>query len=387
MMIGFTIPPDAAMLDQIRPLLLEDCDIYEVAPETLWRPGPNGALLENGYHRYCQRLRAETGRPFVAHGVALSLGTVDPRDRRRRDRWYERISRDVETLGYAWYTDHLGASILDGRNLALPLPIPPSEDAVVRVRSHLSELASIVPDVGFENTVTYFLHGTPEQDAAFARAVAGPDRWILLDLHNVFTMATNLGFDARDWIAGLDLSRVIEIHVSGGDLAPPEWLGGRSIRLDSHAHGVPPEVWTLLSEVGPRCRALRAVILERMNGTVTDVGALRDEMRRLREITRWTPAPTPLPRDVPLWPPMANPVKFERALADGILAGGAGDLQKIASMLVAKLRFERLLNGSPGAGAAFEADPAAFVRKFKRWHRDVAPRAIFPSEEAATWPD
>jgi uncharacterized protein (UPF0276 family) len=393
-LVGFVVQPDRELLARLWTLMLEEVDLFEVAPETLWKPAPDGGIAPNGYHRECLRLKALTNRPFVAHGVGFSVGTAFPGDRGRRDRWLDQIRRDAEQFELGWYSDHLGVSHADGRNLTLPLPLPPSTCAVERVRGHLAELAAIVPDVGVENTVTYFLHGSPEQDAVFARSVAGNDRWLVLDLHNVHTMAANLGFDLLVWLAHLDLSRVIEVHVSGGEDSPPEWLGGRSLRLDSHSSAIPEPVWELLALVGPRCPNLRAVVLERMEGTVEDgdVPVLRAELRRIRAaIAGWTGRAPPIPLPGPaLWAALADPVAFEREMADRVLGVGVArvdpsDGERMAALLVARLRFERLLNGSDAASRAFETDPAAFAARFKRWHREVPPTALFPADEGKAW--
>lgn len=67
------------------------------------------------------------------------------------------------------------------------------------------------------------------------------------------------------------------------------------------------------------------------------------------------------------------------------LRGVDADGVRVAAMLVAKLRFERLVNGSADAGAWFEMDPRGFVAAFRRYHREVAPTAYFPQEEARLW--
>ena len=74
----------------------------------------------------------------------------------------------------------------------------------------------------------------------------------------------------------------------------------------------------------------------------------------------------------------ALPIAVRRALSaaddDGI---------RITALLVAKLRFERLLQGSVKAGAAFDADPRGFTALFRRYHEEVPPTALFPPQEAA----
>jgi hypothetical protein len=55
---------------------------------------------------------------------------------------------------------------------------------------------------------------------------------------------------------------------------------------------------------------------------------------------------------------------------------------EMCSLLIARLRFERLLRGCPEAEAWFERDPATFAIAFRRYHAEVRPTAFFPPDEA-----
>jgi hypothetical protein len=55
---------------------------------------------------------------------------------------------------------------------------------------------------------------------------------------------------------------------------------------------------------------------------------------------------------------------------------------RMAALLVARLRFERLLRGCPEAEAWFDRDPADFSAAFRRYHAAVPPTAFFPPGEA-----
>ena len=286
--IGFTLQPNDEFLDLCELLILEDADYYEVAPETLWRESLEGRLAPNGFHRRFLALKERTRRPFVAHGVALSMGTADAKDAARRRRWLAQVKQDHRAFSFRWYTDHLGATSLAGLNAALPLPLPMTAEAAGVVRRRLRAMQRVVPDVGVENNVAYFCLGDPLEEPAFlGRITAAARTWILLDLHNLATMAVNFGFDAREYLEALDLSRIIEIHLSGGKQSEPGWLPERrTMRLDSHDDAVPDAVWKLYSEVVSRCPRLKGVTLERMEGTVAadDVPLLRSELRQARRI-------------------------------------------------------------------------------------------------------
>lgn len=269
-------------------MIRRDADYYEVAPETLWRLDGAGHLQDNGFFRSFVALREASSKAFVAHGVGLSVGSSSREDAARRRRWLSRVARDHAALGFRWYTDHLGMSAPAGLAATLPLALPFTAHAASVVRRSLSAMQRVVPDVGIENTVLYFMLGDPLEEPAFIRRILRAERThLLLDLHNVFTMGQNLGFDPEAYLAKVDLDRVIEIHLSGGSTSEPGWLpSGRVMRLDAHDSAVPEAVWQLFDRVLPRCSNLRGVTLERMEGTVTsedDVAEVRAELRRARQ--------------------------------------------------------------------------------------------------------
>lgn len=55
----------------------------------------------------------------------------------------------------------------------------------------------------------------------------------------------------------------------------------------------------------------------------------------------------------------------------------------LAGLLVARLRFERLMQGSTAASRWFERDPAGFAASFQAYHAATPARAFFPADEAA----
>jgi hypothetical protein len=396
------LAPELAWLERLEPAIEQDVDYYAVTPETLWAPGPGGALVANGYHRRFAALRERTRRPFVAHSVGMSLGGVDPSEEPRRAAFVERMRADHAIFDFGWWTDHLGLVSAAGSYLALPLPLPSTRAAASAVCRVLASMREVVPRVGVENSALYFAWGDPLDEPALLHAcIADEGSHVLLDLHNLWTSARNLGFDPDAWLARIDLSRVIEIHVSGGSESPREWLpDDRSLRLDSHDDAVPEPVWDLLERVVPRCPALRGVTLERMEGTVDapDVAVVRDELRRIRDVVtsaavKFCPVPDLTTSAAVKSCPVPNLTEGggvgelrerEQALA-ALMSGGALDADgvELARLLVARLRFDRLLAGSRTAAALYDADGAAFAETFRRYAAEVRPTAFFPHDEGA----
>jgi hypothetical protein len=60
----------------------------------------------------------------------------------------------------------------------------------------------------------------------------------------------------------------------------------------------------------------------------------------------------------------------------------APDGVRVSALLVAKLRFERLMRGDARLRAWFEQSPRVFVETFRRYHAEESPVSSFPRAEA-----
>jgi uncharacterized protein len=284
---GFVIHPDKQYLQLCAPVIEREAEFYEVAPDAFWirddtscRSGPFAETLE--------RIRDASRRPLVAHGLGLSPGTAESDDSPRLLAWLAQIERDQERFAFEWYTEHLGWCESGGRELLLPLPLPPTDEAVATVARRLALLKPVIPFVGFENQTSFIPLDDPRTEAGFwNRICAKGGLWLLLDLHNAWTHCRNHNVSTDEYLADLDFTRVIEIHLSGGSESDPDWLPSkRTYRLDSHDGPIPEPVWSLFEEVRPKCTNLRGVVVERLDGTIepNDVPNLAAEVQRAKQI-------------------------------------------------------------------------------------------------------
>ncbi|MDP2342127.1 MAG: DUF692 family protein [Deltaproteobacteria bacterium] len=397
--IGLTLQPDEEFLERCAPLLAL-VDYAEVCPETLWRVDRDtNDVVDNDFHAFIHAMIERAGLFAVAHGVGLSMAALDD-DPGRVALWERRLRHDHARYGFQWMSDHSGLTTTAGLHLALPVPVPQTQARAASTSAKLKLLSSICGLGLVETSAFPFCAGDPHREADVIAAAVDDDDddGVLLDLHNVHTMALNLGFDADDWLSRLPLDRVIEIHVSGGSMSDPGWLpGARTVRLDSHDDDVPDEVFDLLARAAPRCPALRGVTLERMEGTVVDERAVHElahELEVIRGILALPPRSTHTITmraglgdddvDDGLWARALlaeDPVGAIRAWFPDVDVDGV----RTAGLLIAKLRFERLLNGDADVTGDFSADPAAFVARFRRYHHIVEPTAFHPVDEAKLW--
>ena len=277
-------PPLAGFVAENRELL----DFLEISPERFWHDrGP----AHSGPGRYeeipeavAQLDGARDDLPILAHGVGLSIATAGPLDLGHLDqiaRWHERYE-------FAWYSEHLAWSRLgpdeDWRGIGLMLPPVYNhatlDDLVLKIRTVCDRLN--LP-VLLENAVDYTpVADTSVGEAAFLRALTErTSARLLLDLHNIYTNELSGGPDSRTLIDELDLNRVREIHIAGGELLDGVWT-------DSHSGRCPDKVWTLLAEVLARPNGVRAITLEidESYATRLEPDTIREELATARRLWR-----------------------------------------------------------------------------------------------------
>jgi len=216
------------------PELLEQgrrADWFEVITENFLHVGGRPrAVLE--------AVRAD--RPVVLHGVSLSIGSVDSLNEE-----YLRDVRDLaDAVEPAWVSDHLCWGSFGRHNAHDLLPMPFTEEALSHVVSRVVEVQErLGRRILLENVSSYLTYSTAtlsEWDF-LAEVSRQADCLILLDVNNVYVSAINHGFDALEFLRGIPVDRVAQIHLAGH-----QNLGTHL--LDTHDAPVPDRVWALYQD-------------------------------------------------------------------------------------------------------------------------------------------
>jgi uncharacterized protein (UPF0276 family) len=259
-------------------------DYLEFIPDREWhdtgvsdqpRPGMNERA-----RAFFSRVRES--RPLVCHSIGLSIGSAALFDTAH----VERIARLAVELDVAWHSDHLSFARLPladhEMHTALSLPVAYDEDMLAMLVDRARHVLAAVPrPFLLENNVYYV--DQPEQDMRepefLGRLARLSGCGLLLDLHNVHVNAANHGFSADSFLADLDLSRVAEIHIAGGD----ELLG---FATDAHAGPVAPPVWRLLEDTLRAAPWIRGVTFEFHESSFPMLKheGIRAELERARRI-------------------------------------------------------------------------------------------------------
>ncbi len=175
--------------------------------------------------------------PVVLHGVSLNLGSVDPLD----DNYLNELTKLVTRAKPRWISDHLCWTGVDGRNLHDLIPLPQTEESVRHVAARIARVQDRLGQrIAVENVSSYLRFTNDSMSEwDFLTAIAeASDCGILLDVNNVCVSAHNHGFDPRVYLDAVPAQRVFQIHLAGHSEAGP-------LRIDTHDHPVPKEVWSL----------------------------------------------------------------------------------------------------------------------------------------------
>lgn len=208
---------------------------------------------------------AAAGR-LDGHGVSFSVLSVHP----RQDAWLDQLDAELAARPYRRVSEHVGVHAAGRHRHGSPMPLP-HVPAVVEVgRDRLGRLGDVVgAPVGLENLATSLTRADGLDHGRLLDDLLDPtDGWQVLDLHNLWCQAVNLGIDPVDLLASHRPTRVRELHVSGGSwwTAP----SGRRLRRDTHDGSVPDEVLALLDAALRRFDRVDTVVVERIGRAFSD---------------------------------------------------------------------------------------------------------------------
>lgn len=211
--------------------------------------------------------------PLVMHGVSLSIGSTDPLDRA----YLIELKALAERIRPAWISDHLCWTGVAGRNLHDLLPLPHTEESVRHVVARVREVQDFLGrQILLENASTYldFTHSAmPEWEFVSAVAEAA-DCLLLLDVNNIYVNSQNHSFDPLDYLDGVPMSRVRQIHLAGHS-------HNGELLIDTHDQPVCEPVWQLYGETIKRSGPV-ATMIER-DDNIPPLAELLDELQRARD--------------------------------------------------------------------------------------------------------
>jgi uncharacterized protein (UPF0276 family) len=229
-------------------------------------------MVDGGQPRHILRQIRER-HPVVLHGVSMSIGSADG----LRADYLKRLKALVDEIEPLFVSDHLSWSRLGGFNSHDLLPLPYTEEALARVCNSIHRAQEVLGrTLLLENPSSYICWpgGMPEWEFLSAMC-ARTGCQLLLDVNNIFVSASNHGFDANAYLAGLPADCVRQIHLAGHSQ-------GRELLIDTHDQPVPGSVWSLYAEALQRLGPV-ATMIER-DDNIPPLAALLGELDIARGI-------------------------------------------------------------------------------------------------------
>ena len=247
---------DTNLLQSIFPLLQnEQIEVIEWSFDTLYK--------SKNIPEWFVELLVEFGKAgrLIGHGVYGSV--FSGRWSAAQADWLEKLVKMSKKFQFAHISEHFGFMTGEDFHKGAPLNLPLNKTVLNLGIDRLKRIQNIcLCPVGIENlAVAYHLDSVKRQGEFLAELVEAVNGFIILDLHNLYCQLHNFEVDFEDIIYAYPLSRVREIHISGGSWAHSQ---NKIVRRDTHDEAVPEAVFELLEKTLPLCPNLKIVVLEQL---------------------------------------------------------------------------------------------------------------------------
>jgi uncharacterized protein (UPF0276 family) len=265
------------LLDGLPPL-----DFVEISPENYMGRG--------GYYREALA-RARAAYPIVTHGLTMSLGGFDPLG----EEYLAGLAAFLDEVESPWHSDHLCFSLAEGRVLHDLLPLAFTEATAQRVAERIRRAEDAIGRPMAVENVSFYMHpGKKEMSEPefITRVCELADCKLMLDVNNAYVNSVNFGFDVDEWMAGVPLHRVVQMHVAGHDWFHDEGGPGAAhgarhgqsgkLIVDTHGADVCDPVLALLERVLEQTGPV-PVLLER-DQAVPPLPELLAEVSKIKEL-------------------------------------------------------------------------------------------------------
>lgn len=221
--------------------------ILNTKPDTPWFEALTDNYMGDGGQPldYLEKVRANY--PVTFHGVGMSLGSAGDLNQD----YMQCLKLLKERFQPTWISDHLCWSASGKHTSNELLPLPYTEEAIMHMAGKIRQAQDYLGErILVENVSSYIAYkDSAMTEWEFINAIADEaDCHTLFDVNNIYVNARNHGFDAQDFIDGINAERIREIHLAGYD-------DQGTHLLDTHGRPVHPPVWSLyeraIQKLGP----------------------------------------------------------------------------------------------------------------------------------------
>jgi uncharacterized protein (UPF0276 family) len=238
---------------------------------------------------WCQDIidRFSETNALIGHGVNLS--PLSARFSQRQEEWLSHAREEFEIRKYVHASEHFGFFEAGPIALGAPLAVPMNSESLRKGKEMMKRFSDMTNcPVGLENLAFAFgLEDVKRQGEFIDQLISSVDGFLLLDLHNIYCQLENFGVPVIELLNSYPLSKVREIHLSGGSWSHSVSGKRAALRRDTHDDAVPQEVFNLSTLALKLCPNIEFVILERLGLTMMDPESrreFRDDFETMEEI-------------------------------------------------------------------------------------------------------
>ena len=295
--------------------------IFEHRPDLDWFEIISENFMDTDGRAKRNLARIREHYPIVMHGVALSIGTVDPLN----SDYLDKLKKLMDFAQPAWISDHLCWTGIAHRNSHDLLPVPYTEEALKHIVSRIAQVQDVLGrPIALENPSTYLEFKTSHiPEAEFLAEMAQQSGChLLLDVNNVYVSCYNHRQDAKAYIDALPMDKVAQIHLSGHSNR------GTHI-IDTHDDHVSDEVWALYRYAIHKAGRIVNTMVE-WDDKIPAWDVLYEELGKARkaadEAHHYTPLPELAQPSLPYVANIVTPlVDSQTVMQDAIFKGRSAD--------------------------------------------------------------
>lgn len=224
---------------------------------------------------------------LIGHGVNLS--PLSARFSPRQAEWLAKAREEFKARNYTHASEHFGFSEAGPIAHGAPLAVPMTEESLRLGKEMMKRYADATQcPVGLENLAFAFsLDDVKRQGEFIDQLISEVDGFLLLDVHNIYCQLANFNVSALDLLKSYPLSKVREIHISGGTWSESESRTRVAVRRDTHDDSVPQDVFNLAALALKLCPNVAFVIFERLGWTMMEEESqaeFREDFETIAEI-------------------------------------------------------------------------------------------------------
>ena len=251
--------------------------IFEHWPEVDWFEIISENFMDTSGKPRRNLARIAERYPLVMHGVAMSIGTVDPLN----SEYLTKLKKLADDINPAWISDHLCWTGIAHKNSHDLLPVPYTEEALKHIVARIKQVQDFLErPLTLENPSTYLEFKTSHiPEAEFIAEMAKESGCnLLLDVNNVYVTCYNHRLDPKTYVDALPLDKVVQIHLSGHSNM------GTHI-IDTHDDHVVDEVWALYKYVVHKAGRVPNTMVE-WDDNIPEFDVLYAELGKAKEAAK-----------------------------------------------------------------------------------------------------